>query len=190
MQKQDSHKEVEVIVQGMKSQSDFVNKLKKEPEFVLSWLSALTELEQKVVSLMFAEGKALSTKQIRNNLIMRSEHYQKECSNKSNLPYPTQLRFTFPFDNFFHIPKNSKGFHYPSFKTINEVIVNLVNLQILLERKPLSKKIKALYFLNPIIQHQIEKQRNERRKDYNEQVRFKQKLNADIIKSGSGVTLN
>ena len=43
---------------------------KLEPEFVLSWLGGLTDLEQKIVANLFQMNKAVTIKDIMNNIIL------------------------------------------------------------------------------------------------------------------------
>ena len=42
---------------------------KLEPDFVMSWLGGLTDLEQKILSVMYIYNKALTIKDIINSLI-------------------------------------------------------------------------------------------------------------------------
>lgn len=137
-----------------------------EPDLVLSWLSGLTELEQIIVSCLFQINKALSIKQIRSNIIFMSLRNVEDH-------YKTNQNNSFPFRSFYLTGKDKreeikslqnveerwnklvKTIKFPSFQRIDNTLKTLTSLRIIFTRGTEDKKIKSLYFLNPMIRTKL-----------------------------------
>jgi len=165
---------------------------KLEPDFVLSWLSGLTDLEQKIVSVMYINNKALTIKDVINTLI---KHTFTHLTYRNYPPSIKNLReLNFPFISYYfadenikrkiismcskeeNLPSNidnksltdsitllKKEIKFPSFRRIDKSIQDLMSMGIVQarEEKSENKKIKGLYYLNPIIRTQINKLKKE-----------------------------
>ncbi|MFA5723672.1 MAG: hypothetical protein WC979_05420 [Candidatus Pacearchaeota archaeon] len=185
---------------------NFMDKIKLDPEFTMSWLSALTKLEQHIVSIIYNQKEALSIKQIRNNLVDETQYavyINKIADDKteelkrtneqfleSNYDIEAHLKVSFPFQTFLFLgdktdrvikqidgKTSTQDFEkillkekiaLPSFRTIDERVKNLVYIGILRERKDLSKKVKALYYLDPVIRTQLNKIREQKKKEFDD----------------------
>lgn len=153
---------------------------KLDPDFVLSWLGGLTDLEQKIVSVMYIYNKALTIKDVSNSLIKNT------LSVLIKSDYPPQIihsrEFDFPFVSYYPIdeeikPKVSnlsqsekmtflkKEFKFPSFRRIDKSIQDLMSMGIILSRegKLENEKIKGLYYLNPVIRSKLNELKNNKK---------------------------
>lgn len=143
---------------------------KLEPDFVLSWLGGLTDLEQKIISNLYQVNQAVTIKEIMDKIIKNTLY----ANFSKSYPEP----YIFPFNSFFildtKIILNLKGLHplspealtklkkefkFPSFRRIDKSIQDLINMGIIHARegKLENEKIKGLYYLNPIIRTQLNK---------------------------------
>ncbi len=149
----------------------FVNRLESmkdsDPNLVLSWLSGLTDLEQKVVSVLYKLNRAETIKIVRIALV-------------GNTYWVSQLRtsdYDFPFQSYYPVPNNEilkmrelstqeektnrilEIIAFPSFRRIEKTLIDLEKLGVVLRRREETenKKIKGLFFLNPFIRAQLNK---------------------------------
>ncbi len=125
-----------------------LNGIIETPQSLISWLKALTDLEQKVLSVLYQGNRAIPIKNIRHFIVQLSEEGIKEEEEKI---------FTYPFESFYYKEKG-KQITYPSFERIEKTIQNLIKMRMVLERPSEDKKIKALYFLNPFIRNALDKE--------------------------------
>lgn len=169
----------EKVILGIKEEAEQkIKSLEKlDPDFVLSWLGGLTDLEQKIISAMYMNNKALTIKDIINSLI---ENTFSVFTSSNFLPTVHHWKeFDFPFSNYYPIEDGAikqeidntkrhslkekidflKGIKFPSFRRIDKCVQDLMAMGIVLARegKSENKKIKGLYFLNPIIRTQLNK---------------------------------
>lgn len=198
--KVENEKEANIVVQSLTSS------LEKSPELVLSWLSSLTDLEQIVVSLLFQQQRALPIKKIRQSMIINSILRTRERNSFYN-----DLFFNFPFKSYLPLSNEKKKQienlpdlksklgkirevkKIPSFRRIENAIQDLKNLRIIFERSSSDledKKVKGLYFLNPIIRTQLDKIKEQKIKHREDYKRHIDKLNAELIKAGSYLQFN
>ena len=147
--------------------SEKINSLQKlEPEFILSWLGGLTDLEQKIVANLYQINRAVTIREIMNNIILNT-HY-------GNFLRETTA-FDFPFKSYFNLDtklmlrlkplpptsvrleKLKEEFKFPSFRRIDKSIQDLISMGIVLARQGEleNKKIKGLYYLHPVIRSQL-----------------------------------
>ena len=153
-----------------------INSLQKlEPDLVFSWLSGLTDLEQKIVSVMYINNKALTIKDIINSLIRNTDSVLFTRNY-----YPPHIKhskeFDFPFSSYYLVegkieqkvanksPMESinilkKEIKFPSFRRVDKSVQDLISMGVVLARegKLENEKIKGLYYLNPVIRLQINK---------------------------------
>lgn len=176
-----AQKEEEIIIYTNKNQADILFSIKKEPELIMNWLSSLTDLEQKIVSIIYNLNKAVTIKEIRNTLVTNSNNYL--LKDKHN--FLEKLYYSFPFLRVYNFSNkqlakklevkasskkaknegiiiNTKDIleNFPSFRRIENSVKDLINLKIILERNSSelkNKKIKGLFYLNPIIRYQLDK---------------------------------
>lgn len=167
------HKEI------MNAKEEYLQKInsleKLEPDFVMSWLSGLTELEQTITSILYQNNRAMTIKEVSMWLLMNTTSFNLR---KLNLFSPS---FNFPFksykildsrklsnvtgDSIIEIVKSvEKNFKFPSFRRIDKTINDLINIGVVFERKGEfeNKKIKGLYYLNPVIRTQLNKLRDKK----------------------------
>lgn len=181
----------EKLVLGIKEHAlEKINSLQKvDPDFVFSWLSGLTDLEQKIVSAMYLNNKALTIKDIINSLIKNTYSVLFTRDYPPNVKYAKE--FDFPFCSYYLVGEELKNrmfkqssiedlgnlgkYHFmpfeqavkilkkemkfPSFRRIDKSIQDLMAMGVVLAREEPSenKKIKGLYYLNPVIRTQINK---------------------------------
>jgi hypothetical protein len=150
---------------------------KLEPDFVLSWLGSLTDLEQKIVSVMYIYNKALTIKDVINSLIKNT------FTHLTSKDYPPKIRYIkeldFPFVSYYSLDKEEKQkilrivsmpqsesikvlkkeIKFPSFRRIDKSIQDLISMGVVLVREEELKneKIKGLYYLNPVISFKLNK---------------------------------
>ena len=150
---------------------------KLEPDFVMSWLGGLTDLEQKILSVMYIYNKALTIKDIINSLIRNT------LTVLTSKDYPPQIKyireFDFPFLSYYSLDDEEKQkilkiasmpqseainflkkkLKFPSFRRVDKSVQDLINMGVVLVREGELKneKIKGLYYLNPVIRSQINK---------------------------------
>ena len=162
---------------------------KLEPDFVLSWLGGLTDLEQKIVSVVYIYNKALTIKDVINSMVKNT------LSVLTSSDYPPLMRyseeFDFPFVSYYSLeeeekkkilkissmPKSKaiktlkKEIKFPSFRRVDKSIQDLINMKVVLVREGelKNKKIKGLYYLNPIIRSKLNK--------------LKEKMNFNLVHS-------
>jgi hypothetical protein len=176
----------EELIQESETTEDipFFESMIKKPEFIMSWLGGLTELEQMVVSLLFQSNKAVTIKNIRSFMLYNTLFANKLI--EDNIPvnrYTKNKVYLFPFQNFYYIPdefKNrildnyfskdkikgigallllQKKIKFPSYERIDRTIQDLIRLKIVMERKKEdleNLKVKGLYFLNPVIRTHLQ----------------------------------
>lgn len=141
---------------------------KIDPDFVLSWLGGLTDLEQKIVATLYQLNKAVTIKDIMTTLVLRTLF-----ANLMNVKNSSE--YVFPFKSYFFLEpkiisalkeistpqaqfiKLKKEFKFPSFRRIDKSNQDLISMGIVLarEEKMKNEKIKGLYYLNPIIRTQL-----------------------------------
>jgi len=153
---------------GIKEQAlDKIKSLEKlDPDFVLSWLSGLIDLEQKIVSILYQESRALTIKDImsiieRNTLSGYDERHHFPF--KSYYPLPIKIRDKMSGEEVRKLFPDEKlkilksEFKFPSFRRIDKTIQDLMNMGVVLQREEKSenKKIKGYYYFNPIIRTQL-----------------------------------
>src|SRR3990167_9047612 len=146
---------------------------KIEPEFVLSWLGGLTDLEQRIISVMYIYNKALTIKDIMSSLIKNT--YSVLASRDYPIGISLKSEFDFPFSSYCLADDKKikqkiflmsqpeamnflkKEIKFPRFRRIDKSIQDLISLGVVLTRegKLENEKIKGLYFLNPIIRTQL-----------------------------------
>jgi hypothetical protein len=149
---------------------------KLEPDFVMSWLGGLTDLEQKILSVVYIYNKALTIKDIMNFLVKNTLSVLTSRDYPPNIEYLRE--FDFPFSSYYVIDKEvmkklypevdkksknlqilKKEFKFPSFRRVDKSIQDLISMGVVLVREGELKneKIKGLYYLNPIIRSQLNK---------------------------------
>lgn len=184
-----------------KEQLELASSLTKEPELVMSWLSCLTELEQMVLSTLYRRKLAMTTKEIRNAII-----------SATTICAIHNYNIDFPFQSYYYlskelkeklreernkkkgeidlelIKKTEKIFKFPSFRRIGNTIKDLMNLKIIFVRQSnlQNKKVKGLYYLNPVIRTQIKKIEDKQDKEKKERRAMIDRMNTEIIKASGG----
>ncbi len=164
-----------------KTKQSFVEKLqnleKLDPELVLSWLSMLTDLEQKVLSILYQQSKSLTIKMIRTILMENTLHNTLRNTQLYNVfiddvefPYPSfydldaeqkiKISTISEFEHELSLKRIQKVFTFPSFRSIDITIQRLIKLGVVNQRPEseiTDKKVKGLYFLNPFLKMQLNK---------------------------------
>ena len=168
-----SNKNILEIKEGALEKINSLQKL--EPDFVLSWLGGLTDLEQKIVSNLYQINKAVTIKEIMDKIILNTS-YGNVLRETSALDFP--FKSYFELDTKLQIKLKSlppapvrevmlkKEFKFPSFRRVDKSIQDLISMGIVNARegKLENAKIKGLYYLNPIIRSQLNRLKNEGRK--------------------------
>jgi len=195
-------------VENLKNKNQLSEGILNNYEHLTSWLAGLTDLEQKVLSVLFQFPQALTIKKIRA-MIISSTFLALQYPNKD-----TRYTYGYPFKSYYSASKElqdeakswqddeayeliEKKMKFPSFRRLDKTVQDLVNLRILIPRNSNDledKKVKGLYFLNPIIRTQLQRKKEEELDKIQqrkiEHRRHVDKINAELIKSGSGITMN
>lgn len=144
---------------------------KLEPDYVLSWLGGLTNLEQIIVSNLYHMNRASTIKDIMNQIIIKTYfgNIFEEKKPELNFPFQSYIPMNIKDKDKEQsldkaqgkeiIKKMKKLFKFPSFRRIDKSIQDLISMDIVLARegKLENAKIKGLYYLNPIIRTQLNK---------------------------------
>jgi len=156
--------ELNIKERALESMKSFQN---IEPDFVMGWLGGLTELEQKIVSNIYQLNKAVTIKEVMNDLV--SYTYYGNFLGEPNIGI-------FPYKSYFDLDQKlilklehidyprildelKKTYKFPSFRRIDNSVQDLINMGIVFARKGKleNAKIKGLYYLNPVVRSQLDK---------------------------------
>ena len=170
-------------------ETNFILNIKQTPEHILSWLTALEETEQIILSILYQEEKALAIQDIRSQLVDNSVDYYSKVVDKDNKVICSTLqhqKYVYPFDAFFRLNnterKNIQGIKdlapesfeenvsLPAFRKIKDRINNLVDLKVVFSRNPKNQKELSSYFLNPIIRIPLSEKYEKKLDKYKERV--------------------
>ena len=176
-------------VLNISEETNFILNIKQTPEHILSWLTALEETEQIILSILYQENKALAIQDIRRQLVDNSVDYYSKVVDKDNKVICSTLqhqRYVYPFDAFFRLNDNERkniqsikdltperfeeNVSLPAFRKVKDRIDNLVELKVVLSRGSMNKKELGLYFLNPIIRMPLVEQYEKKLDKYRERV--------------------
>jgi hypothetical protein len=202
--------EKEVSVENVQSNQDIISSLQKDYSLAMTWLSSLTDIEQRVLSAVYQMNKAVTIREIMRHFESASEKNMKTLKKDFHF----KLAFIFPFSTIFNISENklievaqdkkkdtfnTKELfeNYPSFRKVDRTIRDLIHLKILISRELAedkedreNKKIKGLFFLNPIIRHSLDKIKDKHIQEEKDRVKRIDEINKELIKSGSKVQMN
>lgn len=169
-----------------------IQNIQENPSGVVEWLSALTDLEQKIVALLYQRKQSMFVKQILRELL-KNTYLQQIGKNDSVSKYPfipsleliedfvmdedlkqinnffqesqkknNQNMNKYSFNNFLKFIEGNSAIKLPSQRRIKECCETLVDINLLLSRQADSKKTKKLYFLNPNLRAILDKHQNEK----------------------------
>ena len=176
-------------VLNISEETNFILNIKQTPEHILSWLTALEEIEQIILSILYQENKALAIQDIRRQLVDNSVDYYSKVVDKDNKVICSTLhhqRYVYPFDAFFRLNNTERkniqsikdltperfeeNVSLPAFRKVKDRIDNLVELKVVLSRGSMNKKELGLYFLNPSIRMPLVEQYEKKLDKYRERV--------------------
>jgi hypothetical protein len=173
---------------------NIIDSVKNDPELTMVWLSSLTDLEQKISSAIYQLNKAVTIKEVMDYFEKVTE--LSPPANQSGDKFKHAIVYYFPFPVSFNISedlimdrvKNAKEGdnieinkkeiieNFPSFRRVERTIRGLIEINVLLERnlaidksKRENKKIKGLFFLNPVVRYQLDRIRDKKIAEHNKQ---------------------
>lgn len=156
-----------------------IQKIQQEPLRIIEWLGALTELEQKIISILYQKNQAMFVKKLQTELLKNTYYIQIGFEQKvDNFPFDPSLEILddflmegqlkelncvlsndknseelnkHSFDTFLKIVDKKKSIQPPSQRRIRDICLGLNQINILNSRESPSKKTKNLFYLNPLL---------------------------------------